>query len=116
MHTHTGEFTDIKPTKVMLFDGILSLYEKDLREIFDLKLFVDVPDDVRILRRIKRDIQGRGRTMDSVIHQYLETVRHMHALYIEPSKWDADFVIGWGRMNPNTIQFLATMIQTTISK
>lgn len=110
-HTRTPDTTLIESKKIVILDGILTLYDEKLREIFDLKVFVDVPDDVRILRRLKRDIQGRGRTVESVISQYLDSVKPMHETYIAPTKWYADIVVAWGRRNQASVHYLAEMVR-----
>jgi uridine kinase len=115
-HCLTGETTTIEPKPVILLDGIFSLYYEEILPLLDLKLYVDVPDDVRILRRMTRDIAKRGRTVEGVVQQYLGTVRHMHDTYVEPTKWSADIVVAWGQKNPSTIGWLAKMIRTTYSE
>jgi uridine kinase len=115
-HCLTGETFTIEPKPVVLLDGIFSLYYQEVLPLLDLKLYVDVPDDVRILRRMTRDIAKRGRTVQGVVNQYLGTVRHMHDTYVAPTKWSADIVVAWGQKNPSTIQWIAKMIQTTYSE
>jgi len=112
-HALTGETTTIAPKPVVLLDGIFSLYYEEVLPHLDLKLYVDVPDDVRILRRMTRDIAKRGRTVEGVVQQYLGTVRHMHDTYVAPTKWSADIVVAWGQKNPSTISWIAKMIEST---
>jgi uridine kinase len=83
----------------VLVDGILVLESPELRELLDLKLFVDTDPDVRVIRRIVRDLRERGRTLDSVVTQYLQTVRPMHLQFVEPSKRHADVIIPEGGLN-----------------
>lgn len=92
-HTRCEATVHTEPKPVILVDGILIFAEDELRSLFDLKIFADVDADVRILLRVKRDMQEREREFDDIMRQYLETVKPMHELYVEPSKRYADFVI-----------------------
>ena len=107
--THT-----VRPQPVILIEGILLFVEPDLRDLFDIRIFVDTPDDIRFIRRLKRDIMERGRTVDSVIEQYLETVRPMHLEFVEPSKRHADVIIPEGGFNKVAIDMLAARIRTML--
>lgn len=98
-HNRTDETVDIQPESVILVEGILLLHEPRLCSLLDIKLFVDADADVRILRRIKRDVLERGRSIESVEKQYLETVKPMHELYVETSKRNADLIIPDGGHN-----------------
>ncbi len=89
----------VEPLDIILVEGILVLEHPELRRLFDLKIFVDTDADVRILRRITRDIKERGRTLDSVIEQYLKTVKPMHEAFVEPTKRYADIIIPEGAFN-----------------
>ncbi len=95
-HTRRVETETVIPTPILLIDGILILHHAPIRELCDLKVFVDTDADERILRRMRRDILERGRTIDSVIEQYLTTVKPMHDLYVEPTKYQADIVVNGG--------------------
>lgn len=99
IHNRTNETVDIQPESVILVEGILLLHEPRLCSLLDIKLFVDADADVRILRRIKRDVLERGRSIESVEKQYLETVKPMHELYVETSKRNADLIIPDGGHN-----------------
>ncbi|MGX6450825.1 uridine kinase [Brevibacterium paucivorans] len=99
IHNRTDETVDIQPESVILVEGILLLHEPCLCSLLDIKLFVDADADVRILRRIKRDVLERGRSIESVEKQYLETVKPMHELYVETSKRNADLIIPDGGHN-----------------
>lgn len=99
IHNRTDETVDIQPESVILVEGILLLHEPRLCSLLDIKLFVDTDADVRILRRIKRDVLERGRSIESVEKQYLETVKPMHELYVETSKRNADLIIPDGGHN-----------------
>lgn len=101
----------ILPAPIIVVEGILVLYEARLREIFDLKVFVDADADVRFIRRLERDVRERGRTPESVIHQYLETVRPSYLQFIEPTKRYADVIIPHGGMNEPALELLAARIQ-----
>ena len=94
-HTRTNVAETIQPRPVIVTEGILLLAVPELRDAFDLRVFVDTPPDVRALRRLQRDIVERGRTVQSVVTQYLEFVRPMHERFVEPAKATADLVLGW---------------------
>ena len=98
-HSRTGESIHIEPKKIILVEGILIFAEAELREMFDMKIFVDTDADIRFMRRLERDIAERGRTVESVIHQYQSTVRPMHLEFVEPSKRYADVIIPEGGRN-----------------
>ena len=92
-HTRASEVTLVHPSRVIIVEGILILADERLRDLMDLRIYVDVDADVRILRRLQRDVNERGRSIQSVIDQYLATVKPMHNLYVEPSKTFANIVI-----------------------
>ncbi len=108
------ETMTVAPQPIILVEGILLFVEPELRELFDIRIFVDTPDDIRLIRRLKRDIQERGRTVDSVIDQYLETVRPMHLEFVEPSKRYADLIIPEGGFNKVAIDVVAARIRTML--
>ena len=99
VHNRKSETQIIKPTKVIIIEGILIFENKALCDLMDIKIFVDTDADVRILRRIRRDVKERDRSLDSVIDQYLNTVKPMHELYVEPSKKNADLIVLEGGHN-----------------
>ena len=99
IHDRSDEVRRVEPNDVLIIDGILVLAEKQLRELMDIKIFVDTDADVRIIRRIIRDVKERRRTLDSVVTQYLATVKPMHEMYVEPSKKFADIIIPEGGHN-----------------
>ena len=101
----------VLPAPIIVVEGILVLYEARLRELFNLKVFVDADADVRFIRRLERDVRERGRSPESVIHQYLETVRPSHLQFIEPTKRYADVIIPHGGMNEPALEMLAARIQ-----
>lgn len=98
-HTRSDEVTVVEPRTIILLEGILVLNDPQLREQMDIKIFVEADADERILRRVKRDVQERGRDLDGIIEQYLTTVKPMHYRYVEPSKAQADLVINSGLNN-----------------
>lgn len=98
-HHRKQETRRIEPRRVVIVEGILVLAEKDIRQRIDLKLYVDTPADIRLVRRLLRDVQLRGRDVSSVIHQYTQTVRPMHEEFVEPSKRYADLIIPEGGEN-----------------
>ncbi len=95
-HSRRPETVTVEPRPAVVVDGILVLVERELRDLMDLKIYVDTDADLRILRRLQRDIEERGRTLTSVVEQYLETVRPMHLQFVEPSKRYADIIIPEG--------------------
>ena len=99
VHNRSDETILIKPERVIIVEGILIFENKELRDLMDIKIFVDTDADVRICRRIKRDVNKRGRSLESVIAQYQETVKPMHEKYVEPSKKYADIVVPEGGKN-----------------
>ena len=96
-HTRSDTVTEIKPRPIILIDGILIFHDESLRNCMDLKIYVETDADERILRRARRDMQERGRDLDSVIDQYLSTVKPMHNTYVEPTKFFADIILNGGK-------------------
>ena len=96
-HTRSSAVTEIQPRPIILIDGILIFHDPDLRDCMDLKMYVETDADERILRRARRDMRERGRDLDSVIHQYLSTVKPMHNTYVEPTKVYADIILNGGK-------------------
>ena len=109
-HTRTNETVTIGNHHIIVLEGILALFDEKIRTMMDIKLYVDTPDDIRIIRRIKRDINKRGRTFESVIEQYYKTVRPMHQQFVEPSKKFADIIIPEGSHNKVAIDIIRTKI------
>ena len=99
VHNRSNKTQELQPARVVIVEGILIFADKALRDEMDIKLFVDTDADVRILRRIVRDVRDRGRSLDSVVNQYLNTVKPMHEKYVEPSKKYADIVVPEGGKN-----------------
>ena len=106
----------VEPANVIILEGILTLAIKEIRDLCDIKLFVDTPDDIRFIRRLKRDIEERGRDVNSIINQYLTTVRPMHISFVERSKAYADLIIPEGGKNNIAIDFIVTKILDIIKK
>ena len=109
-HSRTEKTVPISPHRVIVVEGILILAEPELRQLFDLKLFVDTDSDLRFIRRLQRDISERGRTPESVIKQYMKTVRPMHLEFVEPSKRYADVIIPEGGFNTAALDMVSARI------
>ncbi|HKJ32139.1 MAG TPA: uridine kinase [Balneolales bacterium] len=110
-HVRKDETIKIYPRNVILIDGILIFYEKELRDLMDIKVFVDTDDDIRLLRRLRRDIQERERTLDSVLSQYERYVRPMHLEFVEPTKRYADIIIPHGGENTVALDMVDSLIK-----
>ena len=115
-HTRSDQVIHREPKEVIIVEGILILEDKRLRDLMDIKVYVDTDDDIRIIRRIKRDMESRDRTLDSVIHQYLTVVKPMHQQFIEPTKKFADIIIPEGGQNQVAIDLMTTKIASILSK
>ena len=115
-HTRTDETKKVRPREVIILEGILVLNNQKLRDLLDIKLYVQADNDVRFIRRLKRDMEQRGRSVDSVIEQYLEMVRPMHQQFVEPSKKYADVIIPEGGHNKVAMDILVTKIKTLIEE
>lgn len=113
-HSRTKETFSVVPRGVVLVEGILIFSEPDLRKIFDVKIFVDTDDDIRFIRRLERDIAERGRTTESVVKQYLSTVRPMHLEFVEPSKRYADVIIPEGGRNTAALDMVVARIESLL--
>lgn len=110
-HTRREQTRTVAPCRVLIVDGILVLAEPELRKLMDIRVFVDTDADLRLLRRIGRDIRNRGRTLESVMRQYLDTTRPMHLEFVEPSKRHAHVIIPEGGMNEVAVDMLITKIR-----
>lgn len=115
-HTRSKKTVRVEPGPVIILEGILILSEKSLRELMDIKVFVDTDADVRVIRRLMRDIRRRGRTIESVVEQYLNMVRPMHQQFIEPSKRYADIILPEGGYNRVAIDLLVTKVESLFQK
>jgi uridine kinase len=116
LHTRSEEVIHVEPKDVIILEGILVLEDERLRNLMDIKLYVDTDADLRIIRRLMRDIKERGRSMDSVIEQYIKVVRPMHNQFIEPTKRYADIIIPEGGHNHVAIDLMVTKIQTILEQ
>ena len=110
-HTRAKEYREVKASKVVVLEGILILENTELRDRLDMKIFVDTDADERILRRILRDVKERGRSLDSVIGQYLSTVKPMHEAFVEPSKRYADLIVPIGGKNLVALEMIIDRIE-----
>jgi uridine kinase len=113
-HSRTSKTFIVQPHPVILVEGILIFAEKDLRDIFDVKIFVDTDPDLRFIRRLQRDISERGRNTESVIKQYLSTVRPMHLEFVDPSKRYADIIIPEGGYNSAALDMVVARIEALL--
>ena len=113
-HNRTDETVLVKPSKVIIIDGILIFENKKLRDMMDIKVFVDTDADLRLARRIVRDVRERGRSMESVIDQYTQTVKPMHEEFVEPSKRYADVIIPEGGFNSVAVKMLIQNIRSIV--
>ena len=114
-HTRKKETEIVEPKDIIILEGILILSEEEIRNLLDIKIFVDTDSDVRVIRRILRDIKDRGRTLDSVILQYMETVRPAHLQFIEPTKRYADIIIPEGGYNKVAIDIIVGKIESILN-
>jgi len=105
----------VRPASIVVVEGILVLWEPRLRERFDLKVYIDTDPDIRLIRRLQRDVVSRGRTTDSIIEQYLTTVRPAHDQFIEPSKRFADVIFPEGGMNEPALEMLLARVRELTS-
>ena len=110
-HLRKAETLTVAPRNLVIFEGIMVFVDPRVRELLDLKLYVDTPDDIRFIRRLKRDITERGRTVESVITQYLDVVRPGHLEFVEPTKAYADLIIPEGGNNEKALQVLTSFMQ-----
>ena len=111
VHNRSDETITIVPKKVIIVEGILIFENKPLRDLMDIKIFVDTDADVRLCRRIKRDVNKRGRTLESVLSQYQDTVKPMHEQYVEPSKKFADIIVPEGGKNLVALEMIMGRIR-----
>lgn len=114
-HSRTNQSFTVNPRRVVLVEGILIFTEQVLRELFDIKIFVDTDSDLRFIRRLQRDISERGRSRESVVQQYLTTVRPMHLEFVEPSKRYADVIIPEGGFNTAAMDMVVSRIESLLN-
>jgi len=115
-HSRTKQTTRVEPHPVIVVEGILLFVEKQLRDLLDIKIFVDTDPDIRFIRRLQRDITERGRTTDMVVQQYLSTVRPMHLEFVEPSKRYANVIIPEGGLNEVAMDMVIARVETLLNK
>jgi uridine kinase len=113
-HARSTEVQRSDPRKVIIVDGLLILFDRELRELMDIKVFVDTDPDLRFIRRLTRDLRERGRSVESVIDQYVGTVRPMHLEFVEPSKRYADIILPEGGQNLVGVDMLVTKIRSIL--
>jgi uridine kinase len=114
-HTRKKETLTVRPARIILLEGILVLAVEEIRNLLDIKLYVDTDADERFIRRLRRDMVGRGRTAEQVITQYLETVRPMHLQFVEPSKRYADVIIPEGGRNVVAVDLIVTKLRAILT-
>ncbi len=115
-HSRTAAKVLLEPSPVIIMDGIFSLCFPELLQLFDLKIFIDVEDDVRVVRRIRRDTAERGRSFESCASQYLGSVKAMHRKHIEPTRVAADIIVPWHSMNDRAVGYIADLIQLAVQR
>lgn len=115
-HTRSDKVVEVSPTEILFLEGILILEDDRIRDLCDIKLFVEADDDLRFIRRLCRDMESRGRTMDSVIKQYLSTVKPMHYAFVKPTKRYADVIIPNDKDHDVAVDLIITKIKSIISE
>ena len=116
VHDRSSKTVTVKPAKVIVVEGILIFQSEELCKLMDIKIYVDTDADVRILRRIVRDVRDRGRSLESVVNQYLTTVKPMHEQFVEPSKRKADIIIPEGGHNQVALEMVLERVRAHITK
>ncbi len=111
-HTRLDEYVRVEPMPLIIIDGLMIFYDKRIRDLLDLKLYVDTPPDIRFIRRLQRDITERGRTVESVIEQYTQVVRPGHFSFIEPTKEYADLIIPEGGYNESAMRVIFSFVKS----
>lgn len=116
VHNRSDQTIEIHPTKVIIVEGILIFENKALRDLMDIRIFVDTDADVRILRRVVRDVKKRGRSLESIVSQYLATVKPMHEQFVEPSKRYADLIVPEGGRNPVALDLIERQVEHHLAR
>ena len=114
--TRLSETEEVVPTDVIVVEGILIFENKELRDLMDIKIFVDTDDDIRFIRRLLRDVVSRGRTLDSVVNQYLRTVKPMHDTFVSPSKKYADVIVPEGGQNQVALDMVISRVDNILAR
>lgn len=115
-HLRATKTIPTNPAPVIILEGILTFAMPEILSLLDFKIFVDTPSDIRVLRRVRRDIEERGRNFASITNQYLKTVRPMHDLFVEPSKVHADIIVPEGAFNPKATDLLLTKVAALVAE
>ena len=115
-HTRSDKTVHINPADIIILEGILVLFNEEIRNLMDIKVYVDTDDDIRFIRRLERDMKERGRSLDSVINQYLTTVKPMYHQFIEPTKRYADIIVPEGGENNVAIDMLTTKVRSVLNR
>lgn len=115
-HTRSSKTIHVQPADIIILEGILVLFNRDIRQLMDIKVYVDTDDDIRFIRRLERDMKERGRSLESVIKQYLATVKPMYHQFIEPTKRYADIIVPEGGENNVAIDMLTTKIKSVLNE
>ena len=115
-HTRSDKTIHIEPADIIILEGILVLSSEAIRDLMDIKVYIDTDDDIRFIRRLQRDMKERGRSLDSVINQYLLTVKPMYHQFIEPTKRYADIIVPEGGENDVAIDMLTTKVRSVLNK
>lgn len=115
-HSRMSEYELVEPSNIIIVEGIMAFALDRLLPLYDIKIYVDTADDIRFIRRLKRDIKDRGRTLESVVEQYMDTVRPMHHAFVEPSKKYADIIVPEGGHNNVAFSMLMSMIEKIQNK
>lgn len=115
-HSRMSEYEVVEPSNIIIVEGIMAFAFDKLLPLYDIKIFVDTADDIRFIRRLKRDMSDRGRTLESVVEQYMDTVRPMHHAFVEPSKKHADIIVPEGGHNNIAFGMLISMIEKLQNK
>lgn len=116
VHNRIKDIVIVEPTEIVIVEGLLVFYEERIRELLDIKIFVDTDADIRIMRRIMRDMKERGRNLESIIAQYINTVRPAHEQFIEPSKKYADIIVTEGGNNLVAVDLMVTKIKSLLAE
>ena len=115
-HTRSDEIEIIKPKPVVIVEGILIFAESRVLDLLDVRIFVDTPDDIRLMRRLRRDVHERGRTFERTLEQYERTIRPMHFEFVEPSKRHADVIIPESGQNGVSVKFLCSLVREKLNE
>ena len=116
VHNRSNVTEIVHPSDVLIIEGLFALYTREIRDLEDIKIFVDTPADIRFIRRLKRDVKERARTIESITDQYLTTVKPMHDQFLEPTKQFADIIIPQGKSNTGAIDLLKTKINSILNE